>query len=73
MSERWKYQVYSGAFWGIFMTVFMALFEMKENPIADQLSSFQFYFRFVTFTVVGIFVLGYVNWKAKEKRANKTS
>jgi hypothetical protein len=31
MSERWKYQLKMGGFWGVFMVVFMTLFELKEK------------------------------------------
>ena len=68
MTERWKYQIKTGGFWGLFMTIFMALFQMKEIPLSVQFTSFQFYFRFVVFMLVGIFVLGYSSWKAKNKR-----
>lgn len=30
MNERWKYQIKTGGFWGIFMTVFNILFELKQ-------------------------------------------
>jgi hypothetical protein len=68
MSERWKYQLKSGGIWGVFMIVFMTLFEIKEKPFAEQISSYNFYFRAVVYLVIGIFVLGYFNWKAKVKR-----
>ena len=68
MTERWKYQIKTGGFWGLFMTVFMAVFQMKEIPLSVQFTSFQFYFRFVVFILVGIFVLGYSSWKAKNKK-----
>ncbi len=42
MSERWKYQIKMGGFWGIFMIIFMTLFELKENPFMEQLSSTNF-------------------------------
>lgn len=70
MSERWKYQVKTGAFWGLFMTVFNVLFEIKEKPLNIQLSSPGFYLRALVFILVGIFVLGYVNWKQKVKQQN---
>ncbi|RKS01010.1 MULTISPECIES: hypothetical protein [unclassified Flavobacterium] len=70
MSERWKYQVKTGAFWGLFMTVFNVLFEIKEKPLNIQLSSPGFYLRALVFILVGIFVLGYVNWKQKAKQQN---
>jgi hypothetical protein len=68
MSERWKYQIKTGGFWGIFMSVFGLLFEMKEHPIAQQIAQPKFWFRAVVYLALGIFVLGYVNWKQKEKQ-----
>jgi hypothetical protein len=70
MSERWKYQIKTGAFWGIFMSVFNLLFELQEKPLGVQLSTPVFYFRAVVFILVGIFLLGYVNWKQKVKQQN---
>ena len=70
MNERWKYQVKMGGFWGIFMIVFMTLFEIKEKSISEQFSSSDFYIRAISYLVIGVFVLGYFNWKAKEKREN---
>ena len=68
MSERWKYQIKMGGFWGIFMIIFMTLFEIKEKPFMEQLSSTNFYIRSLSYITIGIFVLGYFNWKAKEAR-----
>lgn len=70
MSERWKYQIKTGGLWGVFMVVFMTLFEISEKPLAQQLQSGEFYFRAVVYIVLGIFILGYFNWKAKIKREN---
>jgi len=67
MSERWKYQIKTGLFWGVFMSVFNTLFEIQEHPIIEQLSRPGFYFRSITFIIVGIFVLGYFNWKSIKK------
>lgn len=66
MSERWKYQIKMGGFWGVFMAVFMALFELRETSLYEQFTSFQFYFRLVFFLIVGIFILGYFTWKNKK-------
>lgn len=71
MSERWKYQLKMGGFWGVFMTVFMTLFEIKEKPLMEQITSYNFYLRAVVYISVGIFVLGYYNWKQKEKSQSK--
>lgn len=70
MSERWKYQLKMGGFWGVFMVIFMTLFELSEKPFLEQISSTNFYVRAFLYITTGIFVLGYVNWKAKEKREN---
>ena len=67
MSERWKYQIKMGGFWGIFMIIFMTLFELKEKPFMEQLSSSNFYIRASVYLVLGIFGLGYYNWKQKMK------
>ena len=68
MSERWKYQIKSGGIWGVFMTVFNVLFELKEKPIGVQVTSQNFYIRAVAFILIGIFVLAYFNWKQKVKK-----
>jgi hypothetical protein len=72
MSERWKYQLKMGGFWGVFMVIFMTLFELKEKTISQQLSDANFYVRAVSYIVIGIFVLGYFSWKEKIKRENKS-
>jgi hypothetical protein len=70
MSERWKYQLKMGGFWGVFMVVFMTLFELKEKTVSQQLSDNNFYVIAVSYIVIGIFVLGYFSWKEKVKREN---
>jgi len=70
MSDRWKYQIKTGGFWGIFMTFFNVLFEIKEKPLMEQLHATNFYIRAVGYTLVGIFILGYFNWKQLEKQRN---
>ncbi|OAB31405.1 hypothetical protein SAMN05444395_101619 [Flavobacterium fryxellicola] len=71
MSERWKYQIKTGLPWGIFMIVFMILFEIKEVSFIDQVSQPFFYFKAVAYILLGIFVLGYSSWKSKIKRQTK--
>jgi hypothetical protein len=71
MTERWKYQIKTGGFWGIFMTVFNILFELKQVSFLEQISKPTFYIRLVGYVIVGIFVLGYFNWKAKLKKEGK--
>ena len=70
MSERWRYQLKTGGFWGIFMTLFNVLFELKEKPFSTQISNPNLYLRAFFYLVTGIFLLGYLNWKQLEKRKN---
>lgn len=71
MSERWKYQIKMGGIWGIFMTVFMTWFEVKQHPLAEQLVSPQLYIRLAGFLAFGIFILGYYTWKNRSKIIKK--
>lgn len=71
MSERWKYQFKTGTFWGVFMTVFMLLFDIKEHSFNEQMAKPEFWIRAVAYIAIGIFVLGYFNWRAKMVREKK--
>ena len=71
MNERWKYQIKMGGIWGVFMSVFIILFDIKTISIAEQLSTPSFYIRAVGYIVLGIFVLGYFTWKSKTKKQNR--
>ncbi len=68
MSERWKYQIKMGGIWGVFMTVFNVLFDIKETPFSTQVATPTFYFKSIAYILVGIFVLGYFTWKSKQKQ-----
>ena len=70
MSERWKYQIKTGGIWGVFMSVFMILFNLKEASFLEQISKPEFFIRATAYIVIGIFVLGYFTWKSKNKREN---
>ena len=71
MSEKWKYQIKTGGIWGVFMVVFTTLFNWNEKPLAEQLSTTNFYVRALSYVATGVFILGYFNWKAKVKRENQ--
>jgi hypothetical protein len=71
MSERWKYQLKTGLPWGIFMTAFMIVFEIKQVSFLEQISKPFFYFKAICYIALGIFVLGYSSWKSKMRRLNK--
>lgn len=68
MSERWKYQIKMGSIWGLFMTVFNVLFDIKDISLAAQVAAPAFYLKAVAYILVGIFVLGYYTWKSKQKQ-----
>ena len=51
MSERWKYQLKIGLFWGLFMTLFNVLFELQEKTFQEQLASSNFYLRAVVVSI----------------------
>jgi hypothetical protein len=68
MSERWKYQIKTGAPWGVFMIIITLFFGLKEKPFMSQIADSNFYLRSVGYILFGIFVLGYSSWKAKNKK-----
>ncbi len=68
MSERWKYQIKIGLFWGIIMMLLMALFDRQETPLQQQLTSSRFYVRGVVYILIGVFLLGYINWRGMQKK-----
>jgi hypothetical protein len=71
MTERWKYQLKTGGFWGVFMIVFTTVFALKEKPFATQIADSNFYIKAAGFLLFGIFVLGYSSLKSKIKRESK--
>ena len=71
MSDRWKYQVKTGVFWGLFMIGFSTWYLSEKTPLAVQLADNSYYFRAVGYIVFGIFVLGYSSWTAKRRREGK--
>ncbi len=68
MSERWKHQLKVGISWGLFMIVFMALFEWNDNPLLSQLTTPYFYIKVVVYLATGIFFVGYFSWKGKNDK-----
>ncbi len=75
MSERWKYQVKTGVFWGLFMIGFSAFVNQENKPISIALTEIDFYFRGVVFLLFGIFVLGILagNQKLKKTLSSRLS
>lgn len=52
MSERWKYQVKTGVFWGLFMIGFSTWYLSGTTPLATQLADNGYYFRAVGYIVL---------------------
>jgi hypothetical protein len=50
----------------------MTLFALKEIPFTTQLSQPNYWIRAIGYILLGIFILGYINWKSKTKRESKS-
>lgn len=57
------------------MTLSFALMNILtgDKSVAEELSSPQFYVRAGIMTILGIFFVGYFNWREKEKENKKTT
>lgn len=71
MSERWKFQIRSGLTYGIIAAIISGLFRLKDKTFDELFLSYQFLVRLLVFIAVGIFALGYWNWKSKQKEFRK--
>jgi hypothetical protein len=67
MSERWKYQVRSSLIFILLMPLFTTLMDWMDTSFAEAFFSFKFLVRVLVFALVGIFGIGYFNWKEKLK------
>jgi hypothetical protein len=67
MNSRWKYQLMTGTPWAVFMILF-SLFALDDTPADVQVKTPLFWIKVVSYFVIGIFVLGYVSWRGKQKR-----
>ena len=67
MSERWKYQIKTGLPFGLLMPVAMTTFEWYYSSFTEAFFSLKFLVKLGIFLFVGIFLIGYSNWKAKKK------
>ena len=72
MSERWKFQIKNGVIWGIILSLGLSVFDLFEITFEDAFFSKRNLLRTLYFVLVGIFILGYLNWKKKIKRDNNT-
>ena len=68
MSKRWKYQIKHGLFYAVIMAVIIGLFEMQNNTLAEIFFTQRFALKFVVLLLVGIFLIGYLNWRELQKK-----
>ena len=71
MSERWKYQIKIGLFWGLFMSI-MSTFT-SEKKLVEEMHEGRIYWRFILNLFVGIFFMGYLFWKGRDPKNNSWS
>lgn len=67
MSTRWKTALRFGILWGVLMMLFSLLFDLQEKSFQEIVSSPIFWIRSVTYTIVGIFPIGYFTYAGKDK------
>lgn len=67
MNSRWKYQLMTGIPWAVFMIIF-SLYAIDDTPAAVQITTSLFWIKVVSYFGIGVFVLGYVSWRGKQKR-----
>lgn len=69
MSERWKYQIKTGLPFGIVMPIIMTLFDWygTSATFTEAFFTLKFLMKFIVFMTMGIFVIGYSNWRERAK------
>ena len=65
MSERWKYQIKTGGIWGMILSLCLCVFDLFEMTFEDAFLSKKNLLRTLYLVLVGIFIVGYLNWKKK--------
>jgi hypothetical protein len=67
MSERWKYQIRIGLFFGFFMSLFSTVFDCFDTSFKETFLPRIIILKVLIFFATGIFIIGYINWKKKNK------
>jgi len=69
MNERWKHQIRAGLPFGIIMPVIMTLFDWfgTSASFTEAFFTMKFLVKFIVFMILGIFLIGYSNWREKAK------
>ena len=69
MNERWKYQIRTGLPFGIIMPIIMTLFDWfgTSATFTEGFFTVKFLIKLIIFLVIGVFLIGYSNWREREK------
>lgn len=67
MSERWKYQIKTGLPFGIILPIVLMSFEWYGTSFSETFISMKFLIYLVVFLFVGVFMIGYSNWRQRKK------
>lgn len=67
MNDRWKYQIKTGLPFGILMPIVLTSFDWYGTSFAAAFFTEKFLIKLVVFLFVGIFLIGYSNWREKRK------
>lgn len=68
MSGRWKYQLKWGTLWGTLMALAIMTFTAWELGNWTLFLSWSFFLRLIAFNLVGVFLVGWLNWRELQKR-----
>jgi hypothetical protein len=73
MNERWGYQLATGVAWTLFMDICITTNKMYDCPILDQIMKLDFWINTLIYLVIGVFIIGYINWyfNIKRKKSKK--
>ncbi len=67
MSKRWKTAIFFGILWGFLMMVFSICFDLQEKAFHQIIASNGFWIRWIGYTVLGIFPVGYFSYRGKKE------
>jgi hypothetical protein len=67
MRERWKYQIKAGLPFGLIMPIAITAMDWYGTSFEEAFLTRKFLVYLGVFLFGGIFVIGYFNWKEKQK------
>jgi cytochrome c biogenesis factor len=67
MNERWKYQIKSGLPFGLLLPIGLGLVDCYGTSFSEAFFTLKFLITLLIFLFLGIFVIGFNNWKERRK------